>query len=103
MRILKFVAKPICGHHQLASAKKFKLADAQVVASHPQALGQCGKWLDANLPNAKRDHLVRLESAKLSKTQQKALCIVSSLAIEKYSCIITKKILKIFLLTTLDF
>ena len=50
----------ICGetylpiHHQLASAKKFKLEDTQIVASHPQALGQCSKWLDANLPNAKR-------------------------------------------------
>ena len=36
----------ICGeiylpiHHQLASARKFKLADAQIVASPPQALGQ---------------------------------------------------------------
>ena len=49
----------ICGethlpiHHQLASARKFKLVDTQIVASHPQALGQCSKWLDANLPNAK--------------------------------------------------
>jgi len=81
----------ICGetylpiHHQLASAKKFKLADAQVIASHPQALGQCSKWLDANLPNAKREITSSTaEAAKLSKTQQKTLCIVSSLAIKKY-------------------
>ena len=81
----------ICGetylpiHHQLASAKKFKLADAQVIASHPQALGQCSKWLDANLPNAKREITSSTaEAAKLSKTQEKTLCIVSSLAIKKY-------------------
>jgi len=81
----------ICGetylpiHHQLASAKKFKLTDAQVIASHPQALGQCSKWLDANLPNAKREITTSTsEAAKLSKTQQKTLCIVSSLAVKKY-------------------
>ena len=81
----------ICGetylpiHHQLASARKFKLTDAKIIASHPQALGQCSKWLDANLPNAKREMTSSTtEAAKLSKTQQKTLCIVSSLAIDKY-------------------
>ena len=81
----------ICGetyltiHHQLGSAKKFKLADAQTVASHPQALGQCSKWLDANLPNAKREVTSSTaEAAKLSKANPKTLCIVSSLAIDKY-------------------
>ena len=81
----------ICGetyltiHHQLGSAKKFKLADAQTIASHPQALGQCSKWLDANLPNAKREATSSTaEAAKLSKSQPKTLCIVSSLAISKY-------------------
>ena len=81
----------ICGetylpiHHQLASARKFKLTDAKIIASHPQALGQCSKWLDANLPNAKREMTSSTaEAAKLSKTQHKTLCIVSSLAIDKY-------------------
>ena len=81
----------ICGeaylpiHHQLASARKFKLSDAEIVASHPQALGQCSKWLDANLPNAKREMASSTaEAAKLSKTNSKTLCIVSSLAIKKY-------------------
>jgi len=81
----------ICGetylpiHHQLASAKKFKLTDAQVIASHPQALGQCSKWLDTNLPNAKRELTSSTaEAAKLSQTQQKTLCIVSSQAINQY-------------------
>ena len=81
----------ICGetylpiHHQLASAKKFKLADTQIVASHSQALGQCSKWLDANLPNVKRETTSSTaEAAKLSKAHPKTLCIVSSLAIDKY-------------------
>ncbi len=81
----------ICGethlpiHHQLASARKFKLVDTKIVASHPQALGQCSKWLDANLPNAKREATSSTaEAAKLSKTNPKTLCIVSSLAINKY-------------------
>jgi len=81
----------ICGEtylpiqHQLASAKRFKLSDAKIVASHPQALGQCSKWLDANLPNVRREITSSTaEAAKLSKTNQKTLCIVSSLAINKY-------------------
>ena len=81
----------ICGesylpiHHQLASAKKFKLADAKFVASHSQALGQCSRWLDANLPNVKREMTSSTaEAAKLSKSQPKTLCIVSSMAINKY-------------------
>jgi len=81
----------ICGecflpiHHQLASSRKFKLTDAKIIASHPQALGQCSKWLDANLPNAKREITSSTaEAAKLSKTQPKTLCIVSSMAIDKY-------------------
>tara|TARA_B110000008_G_scaffold11261_1_gene10818 strand:- start:507 stop:1589 length:1083 start_codon:yes stop_codon:yes gene_type:complete len=81
----------ICGetylpiHHQLASARKFKLADTQVVASHPQALGQCSKWLDANLPKAKREATSSTaEAAKLSKANPKTLCIVSALAVDKY-------------------
>jgi chorismate mutase/prephenate dehydratase len=82
----------ICGetylpiHHQLASARKFKLEDTKIVASHPQALGQCSKWLDANLPNAKRETTSSTaEAAKLSKAHPKTLCIVSSLAINKYN------------------
>ena len=82
----------ICGetylsiHHQLGSAKKFKLSDAKIVASHPQALGQCSKWLDANLPNTERKLTASTaEAAKFVKAQKNAVCIVSSLAISRYN------------------
>ena len=82
----------ICGetylpiHHQLASAKKFQLSDAEIVASHPQALGQCSKWLDANLPNARREATSSTaDAAKFSKENKKTLCIVSSLAVKQYN------------------
>ena len=82
----------ICGetylsiHHQLGSAKKFNLSDAKIVASHPQALGQCSKWLDANLPNIQRKLTSSTaEAAKFVKTEKNALCIVSSIAISRYN------------------
>jgi len=82
----------ICGetylsiHHQLGSAKKFNLAEATIVASHPQALGQCSKWLDVNLPNVERKLTTSTaEAAKFVKTQKNAVCIVSSLAISRYN------------------
>ena len=81
----------ICGetylpiHHQLASAKKFKLSDAKIVASHPQALGQCSKWLDSNLPHVERKATSSTsEAANLSKNNSYTLCIVNSLAISRY-------------------
>ena len=43
------------------------------------------KWLDANLPNAKREITSSTaEAANLSKMHPKTLCIVSSMAISKY-------------------
>ncbi|MDA0758893.1 MAG: prephenate dehydratase [Proteobacteria bacterium] len=82
----------ICGetylaiHHQLASGKKFKLADAKVVASHPQALGQCSKWLDANLPHVERRLTSSTaEAAQLVSQEKHSLCIVSSLALSRYN------------------
>lgn len=40
--------------HVLVGSAPISLADVTHVHSHPQALAQCGKWLDANLPNAER-------------------------------------------------
>jgi chorismate mutase/prephenate dehydratase len=50
---------PICGErllgisHQLLG-RASSLAEVQRVASHPQPLGQCRAWLDANLPGVPR-------------------------------------------------
>ena len=88
----------ICGetylpiHHQLGSERKFNLSDAKIVASHPQALGQCSKWLDANLPNIERKVTASTaEAAKFVKTEKNALCIVSSLALSRYKLYHHKK------------
>lgn len=82
----------ICGesylaiHHQLASAKKFKLSDARIVASHPQAIGQCSKWLDANLPNVERKLTSSTtEAAHFVSQEKNSLCIISSLALSRYN------------------
>ena len=32
--------------HQLAAGNKFKIDEAFAIASHPQALGQCSKWIE---------------------------------------------------------
>ncbi len=39
--------------HSLLSREK-SLSDIKTVYSHPQALGQCGQWLRANLPQAEQ-------------------------------------------------
>ena len=36
-------------NHQLASGNKFDIKDAFAIASHPQALGQCNKWIEKNI------------------------------------------------------
>jgi len=41
-------------HHSLASRAK-DLSQIKIVKSHPQALSQCKKWLDANLSEAMRE------------------------------------------------
>ncbi len=38
--------------HNLIAAPGTRLGDIRVVYSHPQALGQCRKWLDRELPGA---------------------------------------------------
>jgi chorismate mutase/prephenate dehydratase len=50
---------PICGERLLGISQQLlgraaSLADVQRVASHPQPLGQCRIWLDANLPGVPR-------------------------------------------------
>ena len=40
--------------HQLAAGNNFEMVDAFAIASHPQALGQCSKWIERNIGNIKR-------------------------------------------------
>ena len=41
-------------NHQLASGNKFDIKEAFAIASHPQALGQCNKWIEKNIGSIKR-------------------------------------------------
>lgn len=41
-------------HHDLIASEGANLKDIDTVYSHPQALAQCAKWLEKNLPGARR-------------------------------------------------
>ena len=78
--------------HQLASGNNFDLKDAFAIASHPQALGQCSKWIDKNIGSIKRLEMPSSAvAAKYAKENKNILCIVNSLAIEKYKLKLVKK------------
>ena len=78
--------------HQLASGNKFNINEAFAIASHPQALGQCSKWIEKNLGNIKRlDMPSSAAAAKYSKDNKNILCIVNSMAIQKYKLKLVKK------------
>ena len=71
--------------HQLASGNKFDIKDAFAIASHPQALGQCSKWIEKNIGSIKRLEMPSSAvAAKYAKENKNILCIVNSLAVEKY-------------------
>lgn len=77
--------------HQLASGNKFNINEAFAIASHPQALGQCSKWIEKNLGNIKRlDMPSSATAAKYSKDNKNILCIVNSMAIQKYKLKLVK-------------
>tara|TARA_B100001741_G_C16534397_1_gene591150 strand:- start:878 stop:1966 length:1089 start_codon:yes stop_codon:yes gene_type:complete len=78
--------------HQLASGNKFNINEAFAIASHPQALGQCSKWIEKNLGNIKRlDMPSSAAAAKYAKDNKNILCIVNSMAIQKYKLKLVKK------------
>lgn len=81
----------ICGetylsiHHYLASGNTKDFRKATQIASHPQALGQCAKWIEANLPGIKRKMVSSTaEAAMLASKDSTTLCIAGKLAVEKY-------------------
>jgi chorismate mutase/prephenate dehydratase len=78
--------------HQLASGNKLKIIDAFAIASHPQALGQCTKWIERNIGNIKRLEMPSsAAAAKYAKENKNILCIVNSVAIQKYKLKLIKK------------
>ena len=79
-------------NHQLASGNKFDIKDAFAIASHPQALGQCNKWIEKNIGSIKRLEMPSSAvAAKYAKENKNILCIVNSLAVEKYKLRLQKK------------
>ena len=77
--------------HQLASGNKFDVNEAFAIASHPQALGQCSKWIGKNLGNIKRLEMPSSAvAAKYAKDNKNILCIVNSMAVEKYKLKLVK-------------
>ena len=77
--------------HQLASGNKFDVNEAFAIASHPQALGQCSKWIEKNLGNIKRLEMPSSAvAAKYAKDNKNILCIVNSMAVEKYKLKLVK-------------
>ena len=79
-------------NHQLAASKKLDIKNAIAIASHPQALGQCNKWIDRNIGSIKRLEMSSsAEAAKYAKQNSNILCIVNSLAVSKYKLKVIKK------------
>ena len=78
--------------HQLAAVNKFNIDEAFAIASHPQALGQCSKWIERNIGNIKRLEMPSsAAAAKYAKENKNILCIVNSMAIQKYKLKLVKK------------
>jgi chorismate mutase/prephenate dehydratase len=78
--------------HQLAAGTKFNIDEAFAIASHPQALGQCSKWIERNIGNIKRLEMPSSAvAAKYAKENKNILCIVNSMAIKNYKLKLIKK------------
>ncbi|MDN5939751.1 MAG: chorismate mutase, partial [Salinisphaera sp.] len=71
-------------HHHLLSVTVDRTALRRVVA-HAQALAQCRKWLDANLPNAIREAVASNgEAARMVRGQEGVAAIAGRAAAELY-------------------
>lgn len=70
-------------HALLAQAAP--LAPLRCLASHPQALAQCRRWVEANLPEVKLvEAASTAEAAKLAAADRRTGAIASALAAELY-------------------
>ena len=75
------------------SKKVCNLEDIKVVYSHPQALAQCKKFLEENLPNAKQ---IPVESTaysakKVSEENEVCACICNISCLEEYNLNLLKE------------
>lgn len=76
--------------HQLLS-KSASLNDIKVVQAHPQALAQCRRWLDKNLPKAERvSSPSNAEGARLAMEDPNVAAIASKRAAKLYDLTILK-------------
>lgn len=81
VRILGEVYLPIS--HNLISHSE--LQEIEKVYSHPQALGQCRRWLDTNLPKAMlMDTHSTTQAVKICSTERSAAAIAGKLAAELF-------------------
>lgn len=80
----------VCGEvmlpiHQCLMSHQEDIARIQQVYSHPQSLGQCQGWLNANLPHAKRVVVSsNSEAARLAAQQLDNAAIAGKQAAERY-------------------
>lgn len=71
-------------HHQLLS-RADSLSEVKRIYSHPQSLGQCREWLDANLPTVERIELSsNAEAARRVSKEAGAAAIAGEAAGELY-------------------
>jgi chorismate mutase/prephenate dehydratase len=81
----------LCGEillpvHQCLLSQAQNLADIQRVYSHPQSLGQCQNWLNANLPLAERISVAsNSEAARLAAEQENCAALAGKQAAERYA------------------
>ena len=81
----------ICGEtiinieHHLAAKEDLRLSQIKKLVSHPQALGQCSKWINSNIGDISKIPMVSTaEAAKYVAENSNTAAIVSDLAIDKY-------------------
>lgn len=81
----------ICGElmlpiHQCLLAQYCELNEIKTVYSHPQSLGQCQSWLNANLPDAARIPVAsNAEAARLAAADRHSAAVAGSQAAARFS------------------
>lgn len=84
----------VCGEvllpvHQCLLSNEAQLDKIESVYSHPQSLGQCQSWLNANLPNAARVPVASNgEAARLAAEKPHSAAIAGSQAAERFAVVV---------------